>query len=58
MEYENICSYKKIIIHQLLEMTFSKIETTYVVYSQKRAACDHKGWWLASVRKAGMAGAG
>jgi hypothetical protein len=58
MEYENICSYKKIIIHDLLEMTFSKIKTSYVACSQKRAAYDYKGWWLASIGKAGMAGAG
>jgi len=49
---------KIIIIHQSLEMTFNKIETSYVAYSQKRAAYDHKGWWLASIGKAGMAGAG
>jgi hypothetical protein len=48
VEYENIRSYKKIIIHQLLGMTFNKIETSYVAYSQKRAAYVHKGsgWHL------------
>jgi hypothetical protein len=52
MEYENICSYKKIIMHQLLEMTFSKMETSYVAYSQKRAVYDQKGGgWRLSERQ-------